>query len=88
MVKQQMIFSFPQEHIQEPIIYNLSHEFRIVTNIIRADISEEKGWIILELEGDSKEIEQAINWVTARGVRVDPVVRDTVEDQQSLKDRE
>ncbi len=79
MAKKQVMFTFPQELIKEPIIYNLSHQFKVVTNIRRADISEDKGWVVLELEGEEEEIEQGINWVTSKGVRVDPVIGDIVE---------
>ncbi len=79
MVKRQVMFTFPQELIREPIIYTLSHQFKVVTNIRRADISENKGWVVLELEGEEKEIEEGIAWVTSKGVRVDPVIGDIVE---------
>ncbi len=79
MVKRQVMFTFPQENIREPIIYNLSHQFQIVTNIRRADISDSKGWVVLEMEGEDKEIDEGISWVTSRGVRVDPVIGDVVE---------
>jgi len=79
MVKRQVMFTFPQEQVREPIIHNLSHQFQIVTNIRRADIAEDKGWVVLELEGDSEEIEQGISWVTSKGVRVGPVIGDVVE---------
>ena len=79
MVKRQVMFTFPQELIREPIIYILSHQFKVVTNIRRADVSENRGWVVLELEGEEKEIEQGIAWVTSKGVRVDPVIGDIVE---------
>ncbi|MBI4187227.1 MAG: NIL domain-containing protein [Chloroflexi bacterium] len=79
MAKKQIMFTFPQDLITEPIIYNLSQRFKVVTNIRRADISENKGWVVLELEGDESEIERSIAWVTGKGVRVDPVVGDIVE---------
>ncbi len=79
MAKKQVMFTFPQELIKEPIIYNLGHKFKVVTNIRRADVSENKGWVVLELEGEDKEIEAGIAWVTNKGVRVDPVVGDIVE---------
>ncbi len=79
MTKRQVTFTFPQELIREPIIYTLSHQFKVVTNIRRADVSENKGWVVLELEGEDSEIEQGIAWVTSKGVRVDPVVGDIVE---------
>jgi hypothetical protein len=73
------MFTFPQELVKEPIIYNLGQEFRVVTNIRRADISESKGWVVLELEGEEEGIEQGIAWVISKGVRVDPVIGDIVE---------
>ena len=79
MVKKRVMFTFPQDLIREPIIYNLSHQFKVVTNIRRADISEDKGWAVLELEGEEKEIEEGIAWVISKGVRVDPVIGDIVE---------
>ena len=79
MVKRQVMFTFPQELIREPIIYNLGLQFKVVSNIRRADISEDKGWVVLELEGEEKDIEEGIAWVTSKGVRVDPVVGDIME---------
>ncbi len=79
MAKRQVMFTFPGEMIREPIIYNLGHQFKVVTNIRRADVSEDKGWVVLELEGEEEDIEQGIAWVTSKGVRADPVIGDIVE---------
>jgi len=79
MTKKQVMFTFPPELIKEPIIYNLSQQFKIVTNIRRADVSGDKGWVVLELEGEGEDIERGIAWVTGKGVRVDPVGGDIVE---------
>ena len=79
MAKRQVMFTFPEELIREPIIYNLGRQFEVVTNIRRADISVHKGWVALELEGEEENIEQGIAWVTSRGVRVDPLIGDIIE---------
>ncbi len=79
MARRQVTFTFPDELVREPIIYNLGLQFKVVTNIRRADVSENKGWVVLELEGEEKDIEQGIAWVTSKGVRVDPVIGDIVE---------
>ncbi len=79
MAKRQVMFTFPEELIKEPIIYNLGQQFKVVTNIRRADVSEQKGWVVLELDGAEEDIEQGIAWVTSKGVRVDPVIGDVVE---------
>ncbi len=79
MSKRRVMFTFPQELVTEPIIYTLGQEFKLVTNIRRADISEDRGWAVLELEGAEVEIEKGIRWVQTKGVRVDPIVGDVVE---------
>jgi len=80
MVKRLVMFSFNEEQIREPITHNLGQQFNIITNIRRADLSENEGWIVLELEGDENDIEQGIAWVTSKGVRVDPINGDVAED--------
>ena len=79
MAKRQVMFTFPEDLIKEPIIFNLSNQFQVVSNIRRADVTESKGWVMLELEGTEEDIESGIAWVTSKGVRVDPVVGDIVE---------
>jgi hypothetical protein len=79
MVKRGVKFTFPPTLIKEPIIYNLGQQFKVVTNIRRADVNGDKGWVVLELEGKGEDIECGIAWVTSKGVRVDPVVGDIVE---------
>ncbi|MFC2066259.1 NIL domain-containing protein [Chloroflexota bacterium] len=79
MAKRYVTFTFSQDAIQEPIIYNLSQQFNVVTNILRADISIEQGWAVLELEGKDNDIEQGIAWVTSKGVRVDPITGNNAE---------
>ncbi|NWF77901.1 MAG: NIL domain-containing protein [Chloroflexi bacterium] len=79
MVKRRVRFTFPPELIKEPIIYKLGQQFEVVTNIRRADINGDKGWVVLELEGEGEDIERGIAWVTAKGVRVDSVSGDVVE---------
>ena len=79
MTRRKVMFTFPQELIREPILYNLSQQFRVATNIHRADIAENRGWVVVELEGKPEDIDQGIDWVISRGVRVDPVVGDAAE---------
>jgi hypothetical protein len=79
MAKQRVKFTFPQELITLPIIYELGKQYQIVTNVRRADVTEDRGWVVLELDGPIEEIERALDWVAGKGVRVDPVPGDIVE---------
>jgi hypothetical protein len=79
MATRKVKLTFLQQLITLPIIYELGKEFDLVTNIRRADVTQEHGWVVLELEGDTEEIERGLDWVAAKGVRVDPVTGDIVE---------
>lgn len=79
MAVKRVRFTFPENLIKEPVIYNLGHEFRVITNVRMADVDEATGWVVLELEGEPGEIERSLAWAQDRGVRVDPVSGDIVE---------
>jgi hypothetical protein len=72
-------FTFPEDLIREPLIYNLGREFRVITNVRMADVDEKTGWVLLELEGDAAEIDRSLTWAQGKGVRVDPVSGDVIE---------
>lgn len=79
MIKKRVKFTFPEDMIPRPLIYELGHKFKIVTSIRRADVREDMGWVVLELEGEEDEIERGLEWMVAAGVRIDPVSGDVVE---------
>lgn len=79
MAVKRVRFTFPEDLIREPLIYNLGHEFRVITNVRMADVDEHTGWVVLELEGEADEIERSLAWAQEKGVRVDPVTGDVVE---------
>jgi|TARA_B100000378_G_scaffold124492_1_gene100518 ABC-type methionine transport system ATPase subunit len=79
MGTQRVKFTFMTQLVKEPIIYQLGQNFNLVTNIRRADVREDMGWVVLELDGDDTEIQRGLDWVSAIGVRVDPVSGDVIE---------
>lgn len=79
MSKRRVMFTFPPELIKEPVIFSLGQQFHVVPNIRRADVTGDRGWVVLELDGMDEDIDQAIDWVIGKGVRVDPVGGDVLE---------
>ncbi len=79
MARRRVKFTFPTRLITEPVIYELGHRYKVVTNIRRADVREEMGWVVLELEGSEDEITNGLEWVMNTGVRVDSVSGDVIE---------
>jgi ABC-type methionine transport system ATPase subunit len=78
-MKRRTRFTFPTGLITEPVIFNLGRDFNVVTNIRRADVREDVGWVVLEIEGEEEEIDKGLEWVRSMGVRVDPVTGDVVD---------
>lgn len=70
---------FPEEKIKEPIIYQVGHEYNIVTNVRRAEVHEGIGWLDVELIGDTSEVERAIEGLRTKGVAVEPIELNIVE---------
>ena len=79
MANKRVRFTFPQGLIKQPVIYQLGQDFEVVTNIRRADVRDDMGWVVLELEGEDKVIDDCLKWVASTGVRVDPVGGDIIE---------
>ena len=79
MPKLRLHLTFPEQLIQEPIIWRLGRQYDIITNVRRANVEEKVGWIILEVEGTEEALDQGIAWMTEMGVQVDRLQGDVVE---------
>ncbi|MAQ11926.1 MAG: NIL domain-containing protein [Chloroflexota bacterium] len=79
MAKQRVKFTFQESLVKQPVIYELGRKFKLVTNIRRADVGEDVGWVVLELDGDEEEIKSGLEWVSSTGVRVDPLGGDVID---------
>jgi ABC-type methionine transport system ATPase subunit len=62
---------FPEALIREPVIARLVRRHDITPNIRRASIEDGMGWMVLDLDGDPAEIDQAVAWLHEIGVEVD-----------------
>lgn len=71
--------TFPNELVTEPVIYNLGRKYKIITNIRRANITQNAGWVILEINGDQNEIDKAVEYLENIKVKVEPVEGDIIQ---------
>ena len=73
MPLRRVTFTFKTDLIQQPVIYELGKKFDIVTNVRRAEVGQDTGWVILELEGSLDEIDRGLVWVAELGVDISPL---------------
>jgi len=78
-LRRRVTLTFPQEKIKEPVIYNIGHRFKIITNIRSANVTERVGWVTLEIDGEEEEYMKALNYLREIGVEVEPVEKDVIE---------
>jgi L-aspartate semialdehyde sulfurtransferase ferredoxin len=72
-IRRQVCCTFPKERIREPVLYHLGRDFPVIPNIRGATINDEKGIVVLELEGEAKDIDRALDYLRSRSVQVEAV---------------
>jgi L-aspartate semialdehyde sulfurtransferase ferredoxin len=45
--------------------------FDVDPDIRRADVEEHRGWIVCEMDGESAQVEAALEWLRGEGITVD-----------------
>lgn len=78
-MKTRVKLTFPQHLIREPVIFTMAKKYDIMPNIRRARVTENMGEMILELEGESENIEKGIESIKQQGVVVELVEGDVIE---------
>jgi L-aspartate semialdehyde sulfurtransferase ferredoxin len=63
--------TFPPDLVREPILASMVRQFDVMANIRRADVTDDFGWIVCELDGDTNAVDAAIAWLTETGVAID-----------------
>jgi hypothetical protein len=73
MATERVKFTFPPDLVNQPVIYNMGKQFGVVTNIRRANLTHDRGWVILEVVGSPEDVEKSLGWAREQGVRVEPM---------------
>jgi len=63
--------TFRGDSLNDPIIYQLGQDFKVVTNIRRADVAEDSGWVELDVDGEPAEVDRALEFCRSRGIGVE-----------------
>jgi ABC-type methionine transport system ATPase subunit len=68
--KKNIHFEFNQELVREPVLYRINRNFDVVVNIRGASVTDQGGFIALELEGETLEIDRVISYLREQGCEV------------------
>lgn len=78
-VSRKVWLTFPLDLVGRPLIWEMSRKFDVVFNIRQASVSREIGVLGLELSGEEAEVQNAVDFLTEKGVSVEPVELGVVE---------
>ena len=70
MARTTVRLTFRGNTLNEPVIYRMGQEYKVVTNIRKADVSEDSGWVELDIDGEPAEVERALDYCRSRGIGV------------------
>ena len=77
--QQRLWLMFPPKLIQKPLVWEVGHKFKVVTNVRQASVTDEVGIVCLELDGKREDVKAAIAWLEKQGVNVEPVEISVIE---------
>ncbi|MDQ6883097.1 MAG: NIL domain-containing protein [Candidatus Dormibacteraeota bacterium] len=70
MARRTVRLTFRRDTLNVPVIYQIGKDYKVVTNIRRAEVKDETGWAELDLDGEQAEIERALDYCRGQGVEV------------------
>ncbi|MCA8977162.1 MAG: NIL domain-containing protein [Planctomycetes bacterium] len=69
-IKKNIHFEFAQDLVREPLLYRINRSFDVVVNIRGASVSDEGGFLALELEGEQAEVDRVLTFLNDQGAKV------------------
>lgn len=72
-MKTKVVLNFSPEASNQPITHNLIAKHHLVVNILRAEIDEFGGKMVLELSGKAEDIRKGLEYLKANRVGVRPI---------------
>jgi ABC-type methionine transport system ATPase subunit len=68
--KKNIHFEFDQDLVREPLLYKINRSFDVIVNIRGASVTDQGGFIALELEGEQSEINRVLEYLRGQGVKL------------------
>ncbi len=64
---------YPPSLVNVPVIHQLIRSFDLTVNIRGAQITDEQGWLDIQLIGDKPAIDAALSWLLGQGIEIQKV---------------
>ena len=78
MAKKKVVLHFPEESVEKPVTYHLVKDYSLIPNILRAQIDENEGTLVVDLQGSAEQIDRGIAFLKEQGVGIQEAIQDLV----------
>jgi ABC-type methionine transport system ATPase subunit len=62
--------NYPPALVGRPVMAGLVNAFGLEVNILRAQVTRDEGWLIVEMRGESAKISAATKWLANEGIEL------------------
>jgi len=82
-VSRRIVLHFPRRMVDRPIVYRLVKDYNLEFNILKAFFTpEEEGLMVLEINGEQKDYDKGIKYLTKSGVRIQSLSQDVIRNEE------
>lgn len=78
MAKKKFVLHFPEESVEKPVTYHLVKDYNLIPNILRAQIDENEGTLVVDIQGSTEQIDKGIAFLRDQGVGIQEAIQDLV----------
>ncbi len=86
MAETKLLLTFSPDLVNSPITFRMARDFDLDINILRAEVNEQGGKLIVTLTGREEEIRGAVDYLERSKVQVDEVTHFVVRDRERCTD--
>ena len=79
ILKKLVELDYPTQLVTEPVLSKMIKKHDVMVNIRRASITKGFGYVQMEIQGEEKAIEAALQDLSQQGIDVNPIVKDIIE---------
>ena len=82
-VSKRIVLHFPKRLVDRPIVYHLVKDYNLEFNILKAFFTqEEEGLMVLEINGEQKDYDKGIRYLTKSGVKIQSLSQDVTRNEE------
>lgn len=72
------------DQVNAPLLYRVGKDYNVVTNIRRAQVTEDFGFVEVDIEGSLEEVQRAVSFLHQTGYQVSAQQRSVGTDTDNL----